>query len=148
MTDDPHYRRGVELYARGRYWDSHEEWEELWHPATGTTRHFLQGLIQLDAALIHTERRHWRGVANLLRRALAHLEACPERMAGLDVACLRAEMRRYRAAIIALRDGSATEFDWRLKPQVVLEAEGTGTAPHGSAELPVTVEGEKGCIPP
>jgi hypothetical protein len=118
MTEDPRYLRGLELYACGRYWDSHEEWEELWHPATGATRHFLQGLIQLDAALIHTERRHWGGVANLLRRAIGHLEQCPDGMGGLNVARLRVEMRRYREAIVALRDGAPGEFDWELKPKL------------------------------
>jgi len=123
MTEDPHYLRGLELYAEGRYWDSHEEWEELWHPATGATRHLLQGLIQLDAALIHTERGEWRGVANLLRRALGHLEQCPDRLAGLDLVRLRAEMSRYRAVIVALRDGEAGEFDWTLKPALNIDPE-------------------------
>jgi uncharacterized protein len=130
MTQDPHYLKGLELYACGRYWDSHEEWEELWHAAKGTTRHFLQGLIQLDAALIHTERRHWRGVANLLRRALRHLEQCPGQMGGLDLTRLREEMRRYHEAIVALRDGATTEFDWDLKPHLAREDETFGTQRH------------------
>src|SRR5579862_2067620 len=56
MSDDARYLEGLRLYYCGQYWDSHEAWEELWHPAKGAVRHFLQGLIQLDAALIHTER--------------------------------------------------------------------------------------------
>jgi predicted metal-dependent hydrolase len=121
MSYDPRYVAGLHLYYRGRHWDSHEEWEELWHHATGEVRHFLQGLIQLDAALIHTEKQHWRGVANLLRRALSHLEQCPVRMWGLDVDRLRTELRQYRAAVVALRDGAPGAFDWTLKPELRVE---------------------------
>jgi predicted metal-dependent hydrolase len=118
MAYDPRYLEGLRLYECGRYWDSHEEWEQIWHHAAGELRHFLQGLIQLDAALIHTERGHWRGVANLLQRALGHLDQCPEQMWGLDVSRLRSEMRRYREAIVAIRDGRSDAFDWALKPEL------------------------------
>jgi predicted metal-dependent hydrolase len=103
----------------------------MWHHATGEVRHFLQGLIQLDAALIHTERGHWRGVANLLRRALGHLEQCPSGMWGLDLERLRAQMRRYREAIVTLRDTGGGEFDWGLKPELAVEGE--EPAPHPPA---------------
>ena len=118
MEYDPRYLEGIRLYNCGRYWDSHEEWESMWHHASGAIRHFLQGLIQLDAALIHTERAHWGGVANLLRRALDHLQQCPPQMWGLDVARLREQMQAYRSAIVALRDHGRDTFDWDLKPEL------------------------------
>jgi hypothetical protein len=120
---DARYLAGLRLYREGRYWDSHEEWEELWREATGPTRHFFQGLIQLDAALIHTERGHWGGVANLLRRALGHLEECPDRFLGLDVAALRDRLRAYRAEVLALKAGEKQEFDWGLRPTLEINNE-------------------------
>jgi predicted metal-dependent hydrolase len=116
--EDPRYREGFRLYREGRYWDSHEAWEELWREATGPPRHLLQALIQLDAALIHTRRGHWGGVANLLARALAHLDHCPDRLWGLDVSALRAALHRYRAAILALKEGRLRQFDWSLAPRL------------------------------
>lgn len=117
---DPRYLEGLRLYREGRYWDSHEEWEALWREATGVARHFFQGLIQLDAALIHTQRGHWGGVANLLARALAHLDRCPDRFLDLDVAALRRRMRRYREEVLALKEGRKQTFDWSLKPHLEL----------------------------
>jgi hypothetical protein len=113
---DARYLEGLRLYEEGRYWDSHEEWEEIWRESTGAARHFYQGLIQLDAALIHTQRGHWGGVANLLRRSLGHLEECPEQFLGLDVARLRQQLRAYQAEIAALKERRKETFDWRLCP--------------------------------
>jgi uncharacterized protein len=113
---DPRYLEGLRLYAEERYWDSHEEWEEIWRESSGAARHFYQGLIQLDAALIHTQRGHWGGVANLLRRSLGHLEECPDRFQGLDVAGLRQRLRAYQAEIAALKEGHKEAFDWSLRP--------------------------------
>jgi uncharacterized protein len=113
---DPRYLEGLRLYAEGRYWDSHEAWEEIWRESSGAARHFFQGLIQLDAALIHTQRGHWGGVANLLRRALGHLEACPDQFLGLDVGRLRQQLRAYQEEIDALKEGNKEAFDWRLCP--------------------------------
>jgi predicted metal-dependent hydrolase len=119
--DDPRYREGLRLYREGRYWDSHEEWEEIWREAAGPPRHLLQALIQLDAALIHTRRGHWGGVANLLARALAHLAHCPDRLWDLDIVALRASLDRYRDAVLALKEGRARDFDWSLTPRLELE---------------------------
>jgi predicted metal-dependent hydrolase len=133
MSHDPRYLEGLRLYREGRYWDSHEEWEEIWREAKGPTRHFFQGLIQLDAALIHTGLGHWRGVANLLRRALGHLERCPDQFLGLDVAALRERLREYRDEVLALRDGEKREFDWGLRPALKVEGE-TSTGRDGSSD--------------
>lgn len=117
---DSRYLEGLRLYREGRYWDSHEAWEEIWRESSGPARHFLQALIQLDAALIHTRRGHWGGVASLLARALAHLDHCPDRFWNLDVAALRDQMRRYRDAILALKEGRLRDFDWSLAPRLEL----------------------------
>lgn len=120
-ADDPRYLTGLRLYYLGRYWDSHEAWEEVWRESEGPARHFFQGLIQLDAAIIHTQREHWNGVANLLARSLAHLEQCPDRFLGMDVARLRHQLWAYRQAILALREGREAAFDPSLRPDLPLE---------------------------
>src|SRR5215216_4126863 len=118
---DPRYLAGLRLYYLGRHWDSHEEWEEVWRESEGPVRHFYQGLIQLDAAIIHTQRGHWGGVANLLARSLGHLEQCPDRLLGMDVARLRDQLRAYRREILALKEGRKDAFDWSLCPQLEVE---------------------------
>ena len=118
---DPRYLAGLRLYHVSRHWDSHEEWEEIWRESEGAERHFYQGLIQLDAAIIHTGRGHWGGVANLLARSLGHLERCPDRLLGMDVARLREQLRAYREEILALKDGRKVAFDPALIPSLEVE---------------------------
>jgi uncharacterized protein len=118
---DRRYLAGLRLYHQGRYWDSHEEWEEIWRESQGAERHFYQGLIQLDAALIHTGRGHWGGVANLLTRSLGHLEQCPDRLLGLDVTRLREQLSVYREEILALKEGRKCAFDPALVPDLEVD---------------------------
>jgi predicted metal-dependent hydrolase len=118
---DPRYLVGLRLYYQGRYWDSHEAWEEIWRESEGPLRHFFQGLIQVDAAVIHTQRGHWSGVANLLARSLGHLEQCPDRLLGMDVARLRDQLHAYRAEILALQEGRKEAFDGSLYPDLTVE---------------------------
>lgn len=121
ISYDPRYLAGLRLYYLGRYWDSHEEWEEIWRESRGAERHFYQGLIQLDAALIHTGRGHWGGVANLLARSLGHLEQCPDRLLGMDVSHLREQLRAYRQEILALKEGRKSAFEESLRPELAVE---------------------------
>jgi predicted metal-dependent hydrolase len=118
---DPRYLAGLRLYHRGRYWDSHEEWEEIWRESEGAARHLYQALIQLDAAIIHTQRGHWGGVANLLARGLGHLDHCPDRLLGMDVAHLREQLRAYRREVLALKAGQKEAFDEALRPDLEVE---------------------------
>jgi uncharacterized protein len=118
---DPRYLAGLRLYYQGRYWGSHEEWEEIWRESQGTERHFYQALIQLDAALIHTDRGHWGGVANLLARSLGHLDHCPDCLLGMDVSHLREQLRAYRQAVLALKEGRAEAFDASLRPELQVQ---------------------------
>ena len=118
---DPRYLAGLRLYHLGRHWDSHEAWEEIWRESQGPVRHFFQGLIQVDAAIIHTQRGHWGGVANLLARSLGHLEQCPDSMLGMDVARLRNQLRAYRREILVLKEGRKEAFDGSLCPDLAVE---------------------------
>ena len=118
---DPRYLAGLRLYHLGRHWDSHEAWEEIWRESEGPVRHFFQGLIQVDAAIIHTQQGHWDGVANLLARSLGHLEQCPDDLLGMDVARLRDQLRAYRTEILALLEGRKEVFDGSLYPDLTVE---------------------------
>ncbi|MDI3298472.1 MAG: DUF309 domain-containing protein [Bacillota bacterium] len=85
------YSRFVELFNRGRYFESHEVLEELWR-ARGRDR-FYQALIILAAAHVHAGRGNARGFRRHLAQAAAMLEPYPDRFRGLDVAALRRWLR-------------------------------------------------------
>ena len=74
------YLYGVDLFNRAYLWEAHEAWEAVWI-AAGKTRPpamFVQGLIQIAAALLRQHLGTPDGARNLLARAhrrLAPVEA-------------------------------------------------------------------------
>jgi hypothetical protein len=71
VATSPLFRRGVELFDAGFYWEAHEAWESLWHAAgrRGPTADGLRGLIKLAAAGIKVRERREGGVRTHARRA-------------------------------------------------------------------------------
>lgn len=92
-------RHGVELFNAQRFWDAHEAWETPWLTATGETRQFLQGLIQLAAAYVHVQRGTYSGGVRLFAAALEKLEPFPVDYAGVDRAQAVAAAREHRERI-------------------------------------------------
>ncbi len=104
--------RGVALFNAGRYFEAHEEFEDLWRAASGADRDLWQGLAQACAGL-HTARGgdgggrprpgHPEAAARILRRGTTRLrrwlsEGAP---AGepLDVARLIRDLEEAANAI-------------------------------------------------
>jgi predicted metal-dependent hydrolase len=86
---DPLYARGLREFRAGHFFEAHEEWERLWKKASGDDRLFLQGLIQLAAALFHFERRRPAPAMRLLRLARGKLAGYPDHHGGLPLDSLR-----------------------------------------------------------
>jgi len=70
----PHkYLEAIELFNRGEYFECHELLEDLWRPAEGVVRNFLQGLIQVAVALHHESRGNAIGARGLYERGRGRL---------------------------------------------------------------------------
>lgn len=95
MEESKKFQRGVALFNAGEYFEAHEVWEELWLAASGDQRIFLQGLIQLAAALHHFGRGNLLGMRSLLAAGLAKLDGFPDAHWGIDVAKLREDTREW-----------------------------------------------------
>ncbi|HUM01504.1 MAG TPA: DUF309 domain-containing protein [Thermoanaerobaculia bacterium] len=88
----PLWAKGLEEYRAGRFFEAHEEWELLWKEASGEDRRFLQGLIQLAAALVHLERGRTAPAGRLLRLSREKLDPFPDGHGGLALDRLRAAL--------------------------------------------------------
>ena len=121
------FRRGLAAYADRRFFEAHEEWEQLWAGAIGADRRFLHALIQLAAASLHLEAGRRRPAGRLLRAAREKLQAVPELHWGLDLAPLRAGVAEAErllledAPVLAFRavlslDGLESELGAQLAP--------------------------------
>ncbi len=92
LVNDVAYREGIELFNRGQFWHAHEAWEARWLHSSGYTRQFIQGLIQVAAALVHWQRGNQRGLLRNWHKAQINLSAVPSPYAGIDLTALGAWM--------------------------------------------------------
>jgi predicted metal-dependent hydrolase len=91
--------RGIELFNSGRYWESHEAWEEAWMPdRKGPDSGFYKGLIQVAAACLHYGRHNRRGAVNKWRSGAGYLRPYLPRHRGVELAPLVQQVDGYLAA--------------------------------------------------
>jgi predicted metal-dependent hydrolase len=69
---DP-FAHGIDLFNRSAFFECHEVLEDLWRPARGPRRLFLQGVIHLAVGLYHHQQRNRTGAERQLRKGLKKL---------------------------------------------------------------------------
>jgi len=103
------FEAGVAAYARGDFFEAHELLEPAWMGSPDEAeREFLQGLIKLAAAYVHSVRGNPLGMAKNLRGARSRLAAAGPYPAEIDVAALLAAIDERLAG---LADGNLPEPD-------------------------------------
>jgi predicted metal-dependent hydrolase len=76
------YLFGVDLFNDGYWWEAHAAWEALWQ-RTGrseATATFLQGLIQIAAALVQDRAGRAIGARRLASKGVAKLRRLPGKL--------------------------------------------------------------------
>jgi uncharacterized protein len=115
---DDVFRRGIEHFNTGRYFEAHEVWEEIWLRSPEPDKTFLQGIIQVAAAFHHYSRGNTRGTRSLLEAGLGRLERFPATHRGIDLDELRAAAKAWVAMLAATRIPGAET----LLPQIKFTA--------------------------
>ena len=95
----PLAREGVALFNAGEYYAQHDAFEALWVETEGPVRELYRAILQVGVALYQAERGNRRGALKLLLRSAQWLRDLPDECQGVDVARLRADVRRLRAAL-------------------------------------------------
>ena len=96
-TGEDQFRKGVEQFNRGQFFEAHETWEEIWLAAPEPTRTFLQGIIQVAAAFHHFTRGNRAGAQSLLEAGLKKLVRFPATFRGIQLDELRAAAKEWVA---------------------------------------------------
>ncbi|MDP6533282.1 MAG: DUF309 domain-containing protein [Candidatus Marinimicrobia bacterium] len=86
---DAAFRKGVNLFNSGEYWEAHEAWEDTWMPMTDEKEDdgeiILRGLIQFTAGLHGlTSEKPGLGERNL-RKAEVKLSLIQHPFLGIDI---------------------------------------------------------------
>ena len=99
IVDLSQFRRGIELFNRGEFFDAHEVLEDVWRVAPDEEKKFLQGLIQVAVGLHHYSTGNKVGARSLLARADRNLSSYRQGLEGLKLAPLRASLGQWIAAL-------------------------------------------------
>ena len=116
---DPKFAKGLEEFNRRRFFEAHETWEEIWLVSAEPEKTFLQGIIQVAAAFHHYARGNCGGARSLLEAGLKKLEGFPETHRGIRLEELRADARRWIAALAADTDPgkeALPRIEWSERP--------------------------------
>lgn len=90
---------GLQCYEAREFFEAHEHWEHVWLQASEPEKTFLQGIIQVTAALYHVQQGNLRGARSLLGAALAKLNSYPKRFHRVRVDLLREDANQWRASL-------------------------------------------------
>jgi hypothetical protein len=104
MRDRHAFRRGIQQFNTGRFFDAHETWEEVWLRSPEPEKTFLQGIIQIAAAFHHYSQGNARGAQSLLQAGLGRLAGFPDVHSGIALGALRAAVQAWADALAGSRD--------------------------------------------
>lgn len=95
-----HFQRGRELFHQQRYFECHEEWEEIWRLSEGEGKRLLQGLIQAAVGFHHRSRGNWLGARRVWQRSLDNLRLATAALGcEPELGCLLASLESCLAAV-------------------------------------------------
>lgn len=107
------YRRGLDHFNAGEFFEAHEVWEDAWNGTSGRRSDFYRGLIQMAVTLEHFRRLNGLGVRKVFASAARLWAPLPNEYMGLDLREFERRMRKALAEVLAAADGTPVRLDTR-----------------------------------
>lgn len=79
------FRKGVEEFNDGMFFECHETLEDVWHGIRGPARDFFQGLIQIAVGFYHLGNANLKGAQSQLEKGLQRLQGYGGRYMGIEL---------------------------------------------------------------
>jgi predicted metal-dependent hydrolase len=131
-------RAGLALFNDGYYHAAHDPFEAAWLESDrdDVDGRFLQGLVQLTAAVHHARGRNWEGAVGLAESAGEYLDDVPDAYAGVDVALVRRVLATLASdpEVVERRPMPWLEHDGERVRRARLEFEAAALAAEALAE--------------
>ena len=96
---DAAFKRGLDEIRAGRYFEAHEELEEVWRAAPPEERDFFQGLAHVAVAWYQAGRSNRTGCERQLEKATRRLGPFAPSHRGVDVASVLAQVEAARSTV-------------------------------------------------
>ena len=113
------FNEGIVLFNKGKFWESHEAWEEVWKRHPEASRIFFQGLIQVAAGLHQLKRSIYHGVDKHFRNALWKLEPFQPVFLRIDVKYLVEIIKDGQKELVRLGEKKLHCFNHELIPKII-----------------------------
>lgn len=112
------FKRGVQEFNCGFFFEAHDTLEEIWMEASGSDRLFLQGLIQVSVGCYHLSNENYKGATSQLTKGLGKLDRYRPSYAGMELE----EFTRSVVRLLALAEcglaGERIHFDESIVPKL------------------------------
>lgn len=110
MTSDK-WVIGLNLFRSGRYFEAHEEWEDVWRAAPREERDFYQGMVHLTVAMYQAGRGNARGARSQIKKARRRLAAYLPEHHGVRLEKLVPEVEETVERVLAGKSLASVTFD-------------------------------------
>ncbi len=110
----PLAEEAIRLFNAGEYHAQHDLFEEVWRAEPRRIRDLYQGVLQVGLAYYQIVQGNRRGALKMFKRSERWLKALPDACQTIDVAALKADAARAKAAVLALTDERMDDFDKAL----------------------------------
>jgi hypothetical protein len=95
------FKRGLEEIRAGRYFEAHEELEDVWRAAPAEERDFFQGLVHVAVAWYQAGRGRPVATGRQLEKAVRRLAPFAPAHRGVDVDGVLAQLAAAQARVAA-----------------------------------------------
>ena len=114
------FNKGIIAFNNRQFYDAHEFWEDLWLNYKLEDAKFIQGLIQLAVSYFHFFNKNLKGARSMVKKCLIKFEPY-ERVRGMDVTCLKAQIIRVQNYFNETEDISTIEDRYIIILKVIHE---------------------------
>ena len=110
------FKKGLNSFNKGEYYDAHEHWEDLWSDYRLTDAKFIQALIQLAVGYFHITNNNKNGALGLLNKCKPKFELYRPKCRGIDVELI---IQQVNLSIKCLNNiEEMKDFDWNIVPKI------------------------------
>ncbi len=102
---------GLQFFRSGRYFEAHEEWEDVWKAGPGEERDFYQGMVHLTVAMYQAGRGNARGARSQIKKARRRLAAYQPEHRGVPLEKLVPEVEGAVERVLAGEGIASFKFD-------------------------------------
>jgi uncharacterized protein len=115
------FRRGIEEFNHGYYFECHDTFESVWLETRGSDRLFLLGLIQITVGFCHFFNGNYKGSASQLTKGLDKLGRYRPSFSGIELEQFMKDVVRWLAIAEKGVNGESLEIDTSKVPKLQIK---------------------------